>query len=211
MCSEHYGFRVVRFPPNYASVVHRLERLIVNQVSRVQLPVGAPKWYRHLTSIVKVFQNVFMRNKYTKELLEDVIKKCKNWAEVCRIIGVKPMTGAQTHVKKRATDFGLDYSHFLGSASNKGRIFGPKRELSDYLSNSFSISSHTLRLRLIKEGIKKPICESCGISSWMDKTPPLELDHVNGDHFDNSLENLMILCANCHTLKTRSSMPLYSN
>jgi len=31
---------------------------------------------------------------------------------------------------------------------------------------------------------------------------PLELDHINSDHFDNSLENLQILCPNCHALKT---------
>lgn len=58
--------------------------------------------------------------------------------------------------------------------------------------------SNKLRLRLIKEGIKDHQCESCGNSEWMDQPISLEVDHINGISNDHRLENLRILCPNCH-------------
>ena len=58
--------------------------------------------------------------------------------------------------------------------------------------------SNKLRKRLIREGIKQRRCECCGITSWNGKPAPLELEHINGDKQDNRLENLLILCPNCH-------------
>lgn len=42
-------------------------------------------------------------------------------------------------------------------------------------------------------------CESCGISSWLDKPIVLELDHIDGDHKNNDKSNLRLLCPNCHS------------
>ena len=49
------------------------------------------------------------------------------------------------------------------------------------------------------ESIKKYECEICGTSKWMDKTLTLQLDHINGDNIDNRIENLRIICPNCHS------------
>jgi hypothetical protein len=56
-----------------------------------------------------------------------------------------------------------------------------------------------LKRRLINAGLKDELCESCGISEWNGKPLSLELHHVNGDGHDNRLENLELLCANCHS------------
>ena len=42
-------------------------------------------------------------------------------------------------------------------------------------------------------------CEKCHISEWMGQKLTLELHHIDGDHYNNSLENLQILCPNCHS------------
>ncbi len=145
------------------------------------------------------------RNRYTKELLEPIVKESCGWAEVCRKFNVKPSTGAQSHLTRRAKAFKLDTSHFKGTGWNKGMIFD-KKPLSFYLVKESKINSHKLRLRLISEGLKEARCEKCKRNRWNGVDIPLELDHINSDHFDNRLENLQILCPNCHAVKTNGRM-----
>jgi MerR HTH family regulatory protein len=58
---------------------------------------------------------------------------------------------------------------------------------------------HNLKHRLIKAGLKTACCEICGLDEWRGAPLPLALHHVNGDKHDNRLENLQILCGNCHS------------
>lgn len=139
--------------------------------------------------------------RYTKDIIEKAVKDCYTWAEVCRKIGIKPFTGAQTNLTKRAKEFGVDTSHFKGKAHSKGKKLG-KKPLEYYYAGAY-IQSSRLRERLIEEGVFKDECCECGITEWLGEKPPLELDHINSDHEDNRLENLQILCANCHAIETR--------
>ena len=56
-----------------------------------------------------------------------------------------------------------------------------------------------LKRRLVKAGLKEERCEQCGISEWQRRPLSMQLHHVNGDGSDNRLENLRLLCANCHS------------
>jgi hypothetical protein len=92
---------------------------------------------------------------------------------------------------------GIDISHFR--IMKDGAY--TKRPLKSILIKSDNYSSSSdLRKRLIKEGILTAICSICHLSPiWCDKPLTLQLDHINGDNTDNRIENLRLLCPNCHS------------
>jgi 5-methylcytosine-specific restriction endonuclease McrA len=56
-----------------------------------------------------------------------------------------------------------------------------------------------LKVRLFAAGLKENKCEDCGLFIWQGKPLSLALHHINGDGHDNRLENLALLCPNCHS------------
>jgi Zn finger protein HypA/HybF involved in hydrogenase expression len=144
-----------------------------------------------------------VRRKYTEEQLAKAVAASTSYASTLKILGLKPAGANYGNIKRHIIELQLDTSHWKGQGWNKGKTLGPKRNISEYLIDNTlrirpHISSDNLRKRLIKEGLKKAKCECCGIIEWNNKEAPLELDHINGNHEDNRLENLQILCPNCH-------------
>lgn len=76
----------------------------------------------------------------------------------------------------------------------------PLQKLSEILIENGSGNSNKIKQRLIKEGVKEKKCELCNNTEWLGMPIPLDLHHINGNHFDNRLENLIILCPTCHRL-----------
>jgi 5-methylcytosine-specific restriction endonuclease McrA len=68
-----------------------------------------------------------------------------------------------------------------------------------YLVKGRSVGRGHVKRRLIAEGFKESRCEECGLDEWRGRPLPLALHHVNGDGDDNRLENLQLLCGNCHS------------
>ena len=68
------------------------------------------------------------------------------------------------------------------------------------VENSTYQNTNNLKNRLVTEGILEYKCECCNnIGEWMSKPISLHLDHINGINNDNRLENLRLLCPNCHS------------
>jgi Zn finger protein HypA/HybF involved in hydrogenase expression len=90
---------------------------------------------------------------------------------------------------------------FKPNKSGKG-VKRPDRcsNVLDALANGSKAGGANIKARLIRDGHKKDICEVCGqLPEWNGRILSLQLDHVDGDHQNNSIENLRIICPNCHT------------
>ena len=94
----------------------------------------------------------------------------------------------------------IDISGHKGQAIRKGVKFGPRRPIEDYLNGNIKISSLKLKIRLIKDGFFTKQCSHCKLHKWIDQDIPLELHHIDGVNSNNKLENLCLLCPNCHAL-----------
>ena len=139
-----------------------------------------------------------MFHSYSKEDFINAVASSTSIRQVLLTLNVRPNGGNYKTIQKYITKFNLDTSHFLGQGWNKGNKFAPKRPIEDYLTNKQSINSCKLKARLISEKIKNHQCENCLLTEWNDKLVPLELHHVDGNHSNNNLINLQILCPNCH-------------
>ena len=128
----------------------------------------------------------------------DIIKKSTSIAQVLNELGLKPAGGNYRTFDRFVKKNNIDTSHFTGQLWSKGKQLPPKKDLEEYLCEGIKITSHRLKQRLIRENIFEHKCYICNLDEWMGKPIPLELDHINGDHDDNRLENLRIICPNCH-------------
>lgn len=90
---------------------------------------------------------------------------------------------------------------YAGNQGGKGIRTAPNYKSAEEYAKGSWVRSSTLKEKLIKEGLKKDCCELCGINSWQGVQLILELHHKDGNHYNNDLSNLMILCPNCHSIQ----------
>lgn len=143
--------------------------------------------------------------KWTIPELSEAVSNSYSVREVIKKLGLIPAGGNYVQVKKAILIHKLNTKHFTGHGWRKNRTFAftPRKDLSEILVKGSSFQSFKLKKRLFREGLKKPACELCGWAERsIDGRIPVELDHINGDRYDNRIENLRILCPNCHSLQS---------
>jgi Zn finger protein HypA/HybF involved in hydrogenase expression len=144
------------------------------------------------------------RRKWTDEDLIEAVKVCYTIDGIIRELGLSLTGGNRKTIKTYIKNLNLDTSHFKRRMYNAGQPRPNARPhnkltLDEILVKGSNYSSHKLRLRLIKEGIMENKCSKCGISEWLGQPITCHLDHIDGDNTNNELENLRILCPNCHS------------
>lgn len=143
-----------------------------------------------------------IQKRFDKEILENAVKKNYSIAGVLKALGIVPAGGNYKTVYKYIDFWNIDVSHFTGQLWNKGKhvTCNPPKPLKEILVKHSQYQSYKLAKRLLKEGLKELKCERCKSTSWLGENIPLELHHINGDNMDNRIENLQLLCPNCHAL-----------
>lgn len=106
----------------------------------------------------------------------------------------------QETLNRYLKEMGIEYA---GQQNKKGQQKGPNiyKSATEYLGTNKQIKSSDLKYKLLRDGLKDYKCEKCGLSTWLNEEIPLELHHIDGNHYNNSFENLIILCPNCHALE----------
>lgn len=145
------------------------------------------------------------KRSWTISQLKNAVQNSFSYRQVLTKIGLREAGGNYEQVKKYIKEYKLDIRHFKGRGWNLGLrgIGKPHIPLEKILAKNSFFQSFKLKKRLFTAGLKPQHCEQCG---WEKRTVdgylPIELDHINGDRHDNRLENLRILCPNCHSLTT---------
>lgn len=144
------------------------------------------------------------KRSWSIEQLSNAVKNSTSYRQVIAKLGLVEAGGNYAQIKKYIKENNFDINHFTGMCWNRGMvgIGKPILSLEEILTTNSHFQSYKLKNRLFAANLKKKSCEECG---WAKKSEdgriPLELDHINGNNRDNRLENLRVLCPNCHSLK----------
>lgn len=132
---------------------------------------------------------------YSKEQIQEIVKNSRSNREVAIALGYAPDGGGtMKSIKAMYEELEIDTSHFLGQGWNKENY-----DYSSFTENSNKKNGKTTLAPLIALRGKR-CCEKCGLTEWMGEEIPLQIHHIDGDHYNNDLNNLQILCPNCHAL-----------
>ncbi|MCX4666966.1 HNH endonuclease [Streptomyces sp. NBC_01381] len=142
----------------------------------------------------------------TPEELRQAVDNSTSIATTLRSLGRPDNARLRTLFRGWIAEDGLDTSHFLGQAHQRGKPGTvPRKAAAEILvqhDGRRRTTTALLRRALRDVGLPER-CDKCGAPPhWTGRPMTLEIDHINGDWSDDRRENLRLLCPNCHAITT---------
>jgi HNH endonuclease len=136
--------------------------------------------------------------RYTESAAREAIAASMNWSQALRKLGLRAAGGNHRVLKQWARAWQIPTGHFDPYAHVGPHLRSQRIPLEDVLVEHSTYNRGSLKKRLFESGLKDRTCELCGQGEeWRGRRMSLILDHINGVHDDNRLENLQIVCPNC--------------
>ena len=131
---------------------------------------------------------------FTKEELQKFVEESTSINQVSVKCGYSENSGSgQAAIREMIQDYGFDTSHFFelnGISHNKGQYNYERFKKGNAIKSANMIDALV--------NLRRWECENCHNIEWMGKKIPLEVHHIDGDNLNNEIENLQLLCPNCH-------------
>jgi hypothetical protein len=132
----------------------------------------------------------------TKITKEEIIYACTN--SITMREAASKLAMHYNTFSKYAKLYGCYKPNKSGKGTNKNR---PSIPIDEILNGEHpSYHTYKLKLRLYRELHWTKVCSNCKLSEWLGNEIPLELDHEDGNPYNHKVNNLRLLCPNCHTL-----------
>ena len=129
---------------------------------------------------------------FSEEEIRQIVAESVNDSEVAEKLGyARTSGGSKESIHKMYDFYNLDTSHFTGQAWNKGKF-----DYERFQNGNAIRSAHMIDTIVALRGRK---CENCGLETWLEQPITLEVHHKDGEHLNNELDNLQLLCPNCHS------------
>ncbi len=129
--------------------------------------------------------------------ISEWIKENRTKAFICRQLDCKWST-----LQRALKALKIEY---IGNQGARGQKISKSKKTALEYSKSTCVRSHTLKIKLLEDKVFEYRCQICNNDTWMEKPIPLELDHIDGNHFNNDFANLRLVCPNCHAMQPTNS------
>lgn len=126
--------------------------------------------------------------RYTDDVVCQAAAKVYSLSGLISELGLVKAGGNYNTVKMLIQKLNIDTTHWTGQGWSKDQQL---KDWSQY-NRAANLKPHLIKAR-------GHFCEKCKLSKWLGEIIKLEIHHVDEDRTNNNLNNLLLLCPNCHS------------